>query len=75
MFQGSISSCEVQPREIARKALLLNCSCILICHNHPSNCLEASNADKNITKRLVEALDLFNIKVLDHVMCNKNRHS
>lgn len=68
MFKGSINSSEVHPREIVKLGLKLNCKSIIISHNHPSGLLEASSADKAITDRLVKALSLVNINVLDHVI-------
>ena len=61
MFQGSVSEISVSIREIIRQALKLNASAIIIGHNHPTG-----DADKYITKRLKEACELMDIKLLDH---------
>lgn len=68
VFYGTIDSCAVYPREIAKQALLCNASATIFAHNHPSGILEASVADKVITKRLKDALALLDIKVLDHII-------
>lgn len=49
-------------------ALQTNASHIVLCHNHPSRNLKPSEADIRITKRVVEASNLFEIKVLDHLI-------
>jgi len=68
LFKGGHSQCDVYPREIAREALLLNASAIILTHNHPSGHCEPSHADKDITKVLIEALGLFDIRILDHII-------
>ena len=66
MFQGTVSETSVSIREIIRQALKLNASAIIIGHNHPTGNVEPSDADKYITKRLKEACELMDIKLLDH---------
>ena len=66
MFQGSVSEISVSIREIIRQALKLNASAIIIGHNHPTGNVEPSDADKYITKRLKEACELMDIKLLAH---------
>ena len=68
LFKGTIDAAAVYPREIVKLALKLNCAAIILTHNHPSGVLVASNADKLITDRLVKALSLIDIRVLDHVI-------
>jgi len=68
LFKGTIDAAAVYPREIVKLALKLNCAAIILSHNHPSGVLVASNADKLITDRLVKALSLIDIRVLDHVI-------
>ncbi|MGF1871984.1 RadC family protein [Photobacterium indicum] len=66
MFRGTINMSAVYPREIVREALKHNASNIILTHNHPSNDTEASQSDRNITRRIADALALIDIKVLDH---------
>jgi len=68
MFKGTIDAAAVYPREVAKLALKLNAAAVIFTHNHPSGVLEASNADKAITERLVKGLSLLDIRVLDHVI-------
>jgi DNA repair protein RadC len=68
LFTGSISSTEVHPREIVRKALQLNAAAVILAHNHPSGLAEPSQADRLLTTRLIEALGLIAVRVLDHII-------
>ncbi len=66
MFTGSIGSASVYPREVVKKALALNAAAVIFAHNHPSGNAEASQADKAMTAKLIKALDLVDVRVLDH---------
>lgn len=66
MFEGTIDACSVYPRVIVQKALELNASSMIIYHQHPSGNPEPSQADRRITRRLSDALNLVDIRVLDH---------
>jgi DNA repair protein RadC len=68
MFTGTIDMASVYPREVAKLALQLNAAAVILTHNHPSGTLEESRADKLITDRLVSALSLFDVRVLDHII-------
>lgn len=68
MFYGSIASASVYPREIARLALRLNAAAVICSHNHPSGHPEPSEADRNITGRIREAMELIEVRVLDHIV-------
>jgi DNA repair protein RadC len=66
LFRGTIDNTTVYPREVAKEALACNAAAVIFCHNHPSGIAEPSEADQLITRRLRSALDLFEIRVLDH---------
>ena len=66
LFQGSVDSAEVHPREVARRALALNATALIVGHNHPSGCAEPSAADRAVTQRLKQALALVDVRLLDH---------
>ncbi|UYW72759.1 DNA repair protein RadC [Pseudocitrobacter faecalis] len=66
LFLGTISHTEIHPREIVKSALHHNAAAVIIAHNHPSGITDASEADKRITSRIVNALDLIEVRVLDH---------
>ncbi len=65
-FAGTLSQCVVHPREVIRQGLGYNAAAILCAHNHPSGLAEASQADRQLTQKLKEALALVDIRLLDH---------
>ena len=69
---GSINASIVHPREVMKVAILNNGASIIVGHNHPSQNLEASPEDIEVTKRLVEAGQLMGIELLDHVIVSEN---
>ena len=68
LFYGTVDSASVYPREVAKAALQANAAAVIFAHNHPSGIAEPSECDKRITTRLVDALKLLDIRVLDHVV-------
>lgn len=66
LFRGSIDSATVHPCEVVKRALARNAAALILAHNHPSGISDPSHADRALTKRLKEALDLVDIRVLDH---------
>lgn len=65
-FVGTLTQTSVYPREIARAALTLNASAVILAHNHPSGSPEPSRADVTLTLTLKSALNLVDVRVLDH---------
>lgn len=66
LFRGTIDGASVYPREVAKRALFHHAAAVIFAHNHPSGVNEPSQADRRITDKLKQALDLFDIRVLDH---------
>lgn len=66
LFRGSIDGAAVHPREVVRRCLAHNAAAVIFAHNHPSGVAEPSAADRAITLRLREALDLIDVRLLDH---------
>jgi DNA repair protein RadC len=66
LFRGTINASQVHVRVIARKALELNAAALILAHNHPSGIAEPSSADQRITTNIKEAMEVFDVKVLDH---------
>lgn len=66
LFQGSIDGASVYPRQVVKRALAHNAAAVILTHNHPSGCSEPSQADRTLTRRLKEALELVEVRVLDH---------
>ena len=67
-FHGTIDNATVFPRVIVQTALEVNAAAVILAHNHPSGVAEPSEADKQITRRLVQALSLVDVRVLDHLV-------
>jgi len=68
LFRGTINGASVHPREVVRRALAHNAAAVILAHNHPSGVAEPSEADRQLTRRLGEALGLVDVRVLDHVV-------
>ena len=66
LFRGTIDGASVYPREVVKTALAYNAAAVIFAHNHPSGIAEPSEADRLITHRLKQALNLVDIRVLDH---------
>ena len=66
LFFGTLTQTSVYPREIVKKALAWNTAAVIFAHNHPSGVAEPSQADQMLTETLRRALDLVDVKVLDH---------
>jgi len=71
---GGVSGTVVDTRQILAIALKANASGIILSHSHPSGNLKTSQADINITKKIVEAAKLFDISVLDHLILTKSSY-
>ena len=68
LFRGTVDGTSVYPREVVKESLARNAAAIILAHNHPSGVAEPSQADERITKRLKAALELVDIRVLDHLI-------
>jgi DNA repair protein RadC len=68
LFRGTIDGASVYPREVVKAALGHNAAAVIFAHNHPSGVAEPSKADENITQRLKAALELIDVRVLDHLV-------
>lgn len=66
VFYGTIDSAAVYPRVLVKLALDKNAAAVILAHNHPSGIAEPSQADKHITQRIIDAMALVDIRVLDH---------
>lgn len=66
MFQGSLTETSVYPREVVKRALALNAAAVIFAHNHPSGVADPSQSDRLLTDALKQALQLVDVRVLDH---------
>lgn len=65
---GGTSGTICDTRIVFQYAIKSNASGIILCHNHPSGNIKASEADKSITKQVKEAGQFFSIQLLDHLI-------
>jgi DNA repair protein RadC len=68
LFFGTIDAAAVYPRVVVEQALKYRAAAVILSHNHPSGIAEASQADKLLTDKLIQALGLVDIRVLDHII-------
>lgn len=66
--EGGVSGTVADPKVIFKHAVDLLASNVVLCHNHPSGSKSPSEADKRLTKRLVEAGKLIDVHVMDHII-------
>lgn len=66
LFRGTLTQTSVYPREVVKLALRHNAAAVILAHNHPSGAREPSTADEMLTRTLKQALDLVDVRVLDH---------
>ena len=74
LFEGTITGSAVSPREVMEGALKHNAASLIFTHNHPSGNPEPSQNDKQVTRDLVYAAAIMQIKVLDHLIIGDNRY-
>ncbi len=74
LFEGTVDSSAVYPREVIKDALRYEAAALIFAHNHPSGDPEPSLCDREITRDLVLAAHVVQIKVLDHIVIGNNRY-
>jgi DNA repair protein RadC len=76
MFRGTLTHTSVYPREVVKEALARNAASVMLAHNHPSGTPEPSESDLVLTRTLVQALALIDVRILDHfVVAGRHVHS
>ena len=73
MRSSACDGTSVYPREVVKEALAVNAAAVILAHNHPSGVAEPSQADERITRRLKAALELVDIRPLDHIIVGDGR--
>ncbi|MGH1439760.1 MAG: JAB domain-containing protein [Cellvibrionaceae bacterium] len=68
LSRGTIDSAAIYPREVVKATLQFNAAAVILSHNHPSGNSDPSHADRDITQHLVDALNLIDVRVLDHII-------
>ncbi|WP_238257551.1 RadC family protein [Methylobacterium gnaphalii] len=73
--RGTVDHTPVYPREVAKRALELNATAIILAHNHPSGDPKPSAADIKMTREIVSVLDPLGIVVHDHIILGRDGHA
>lgn len=68
IFFGTLNQTAVHPREVVKKALACNAASLVCYHNHPSGNAAPSEADRHLTTMLQNALQLIEVRLLDHII-------
>jgi len=74
LSKGGLTGTVVDVRLLYKKAIEIYATALILCHNHPSGKLKASQADKSITNKLKQAGETLDIKVLDHIIITENAY-
>ncbi len=72
LFRGTINHATIYPREVIKTGLSCNAAAVIFAHNHPSGLPEPSQGDIALTQELKTALNVIEIKLLDHFIVGKN---
>lgn len=72
--QGGITGTVVDPRILAKYTIESLATGVILCHNHPSGNLEPSIQDKQYTEKIKEALKLFDVNVIDHLILSNHSY-
>ena len=72
MFRGTLNQATIYPREIVVRALHHHAAAVVLAHNHPSGNAEPSRADIELTRTVLTALALVDVRVLDHFVVTRN---
>jgi len=71
---GTVNHTPIYPREVAKRALEIGASSLILVHNHPSGDVTPSKADVEMTKLIVAAVRPLGIEVHDHVIIGAKKH-
>ena len=74
LFQGTVDGTYIPPREVIEGAIERNAAGLLVAHNHPSGSAEPSQSDRQLTRDLVYAGSIMQIRVLDHIVIGNNTY-
>jgi DNA repair protein RadC len=69
--EGSLGEAFIEPRKIAKAAIIYNANTVILAHNHPSGNAEPSQSDIDTTRQLSDALSGLGIHVLDHIVIGR----
>lgn len=74
VYRGNVNSSIVRTAEVFREAVRRNASAVIVFHNHPSGVAEPSPEDVSVTRTIIEAGNLLDVTVLDHIVIGRARY-
>ncbi len=74
LFEGTVNASSVYPREVMKTAIQHNATALIFIHNHPTGNPEPSTSDRVLTRDLVYAGSIMQVKVLDHIIIGNDRY-
>jgi len=69
---GTVDGSAVYPREVVRRVLEQDATGVILAHNHPSGRTHPSEADRQLTRRIADALRTIDVRLLDHLVCGES---
>ena len=72
IYRGTLDRAVVEPREILKRALLVNAAGVILYHNHPSGDPAPSREDREFTRRLAAASESVGVRLLDHIVVGRS---
>jgi DNA repair protein RadC len=73
--RGTVNPTPVYPREVMKRALILNASALIVAHNHPSGDSKPSREDIEMTRELKAAAKALEVELHDHVVIGHGKHA
>lgn len=73
VYAGSLNTAVIRVGEVFREAIRANSAALILAHNHPSGDPTPSPEDVRVTEMIIQAGDLLDIRVLDHLVIGRNR--
>ena len=74
LFEGTVDSSSISPREIIEGALKASAAALIFVHNHPSGNPAPSTSDRELTRQLVYVGKIMQMKVVDHIIIGNDRY-
>lgn len=74
LFRGTVDSCPLHPRDIFRYLIMKNATSFILVHNHPSNSVEPSKEDIEVTTRVQKLGETMEIELLDHLIIGVDKY-
>jgi DNA repair protein RadC len=74
IYKGSVNTAQVRAADVFKSAVRRNATALIVVHNHPSGDPTPSPDDVAVTRELVKAGELIDVKVLDHIIIGQGRH-